>query len=403
MNSKEELDALAKLTEFEIKRIDDAKREKGWSPWLLYAALAALTWKIVGDIGNPHQLRQVAFYWAFLVLITDFLESFLSVLGKQPKEGDSRIAPRFVSANKILGAARPYLTFIAIKISLAAFLVIHSGVLTGMSKYIWMTFFGAHFLGWILLLVVTFLDVPFSVGSRRPHKAISWGFVGGFGLHAAAIVLLAKQAMPTMVTNFSSDDFRLSLLALGVCYLLKFYLSDQLADPAKITFIQIRRAIGLGEISSEDAKAMLEIALHGIEISKFLQPQVNAYLTAMDDLNREQEATAKHLALVQEHLSENEAPDSNTVIRALLVQTTKHAAAASGLIKKANDKVEAFELRILQLSLVESTTEANVSKLRDNMKSQLATVAKRDKEQQDLITTLGSNAHHSSVAISNPS
>lgn len=403
MNSKEELDALAKLTEFEIKRIDDGKREKGWSPWLLYAALAALFWKIVGDIGNPHHWSQVAFYWAFLVMGADFLESFSHVLGRQPKGGDTRVAPRFLSANKLLGAARPYLAFITIKISLAAFIVFQSGVLTGMPQYVWTAFFGAHFIGWIVIIIISFLDLPFSVGSSRPHKAITWTVVAGFALHAAAIGLLAKHAVPMIISSYDADDFKLSLLILGICYLLKFFLSHNLTDPSRITFIQIRRAIGLGQISCDDAKAMLEIALHGVELSKFLQPEVNAYLGTLDDLNREQEATAKHLSLIQEHLAGDGNSESSTVVHALLAQAQKHAAVASTLIKTANDKITSFEQRVAYLSVLESTTEASVAQLRENMKNQLATVTKRDNELQASIAASESSAQNSAVAIVNPS
>lgn len=403
MNSKEELDTLAKLTEFEIKRIDDAKREKGWSPWLLYAALAALAWKIVGDIGNPHNWGQVAFYWAFLVLVADFLESIVHVLGRQSKDGDPRAAPRFLSANKLLGAARPYLAFIALKISLAAFLVFQSGVLEGMPQYIWTAFFGAHFVGWIFIIIISFLDVPFSVGTFRPHKAITWGSFAGFSLHAAAIGLLAIHAVPMIATSYDPNDFKLSLLILGTCYLLTFFLSHNLTDPSRITFFQIRRAIGLNQISCEDAKAMLEIALHGVELSKFLQPQVNSYLSTLDDLNREQEATAKHLSIIEKHLAEGAGSESNTVTSALLAQAKKHAATSTTLIQKANDEIASFEQRVIQLSVIESSTETSVAQLRDNMRNQLAAVTKRDKELEALINAAEPNGQSSLGFPVNPS
>ena len=61
-------DDLIKLAEFELKRVEDMRREQGWTPWILWAAVAGLVWQIIGQVSGVIQWSSVAIFAAMLVL-----------------------------------------------------------------------------------------------------------------------------------------------------------------------------------------------------------------------------------------------------------------------------------------------------------------------------------------------
>lgn len=379
---------LVRLAEWEIKRLEDAKKDQGWSPWMLYVALAGLLWTLVDQLNPSHIWAHVALYWAAFTLLANFLSDLLRLLMARPRE-KAAAAPRFFSANKFLGGTRPHLLFVAVKVTTAAMLVLFSHALAGFPKTVWALLFGFHFLGWLLVLTLSFFDMPLPVSADRSHVAVRGSVGVAYVLNVAAMFFMCRELWPILTQPFSAPDLKLALLFFAGSEIVSLLLSHHIVNPIRDNLIQFRRALSLGEITYENAKPRLDLILHGAEISKYLQPRVQTFLSILNDVTREQDAVTQCIAAATEKISATPTAAGVEALRVITDKTTGHVKAVTRLLKQAEHAIDAFNLRVAAVTTSDDRIEEEIRPLRESMRQQVTAATENSVRNEKSFSQLG--------------
>jgi len=363
-------DDLIKLVEFEIKCLDDQKKELGISPWLLYAAAATLSWRVIEEWVPVKNWANVAVLWAIIVLSAEFATSLFRELRRLPAEPTTNPTLRFLSASKLLAGTKPYLLFMGAKITYAAAMIFASGILAGWPKYVWTGFYCGHLFGWLLIVGATFLDIPFSLGAaeRNSVRYASFQFASLFQI--AAMSFLIAAFIPRM-SEYSAIEYRMALMLFALGEVVTLLLSLHSDNPARGTLIQLRRAIGLNEIDHDEAKGRLEITLRGASVSKFLQPRVQSYLSAVESTSNEYEGLIAFVKSTTELFQEG-APNKQTLESAdtSLTQILQRGDTVRKRLASLRATLSDFEQRANQVIFLDQRAKPDVDSLGNSMKAE---------------------------------
>jgi len=105
---------LIDLLEFEIDRIEEARKRPGWTVWALVAAISTLLWAGLSalDVAQHFTISTIGFLFLTLTAASDALRSLLSLLTVDASnDSDNRFRP---SAD-LFGQSRPKLVFRGIR------------------------------------------------------------------------------------------------------------------------------------------------------------------------------------------------------------------------------------------------------------------------------------------------
>jgi hypothetical protein len=303
--TKQELIA---LLEFEIGRVDQDRREQGWTLWLLAVALAALGWTAFGSVLEVSDWSRMWVFWAIFVLAVDFLRSLHSLVGRDVTPPQTQQPPRFFSTLRLLGATRPFLLYTLVTIGAAAFIIYASGYLDGWMRMIWAFVYGLSMIGFGCLIVLSLIDQPIAIGGR------SRGLRSGVGLAVTAtefvgILLLVLAVFPEALGRFQLAEARLGLLLFAAVEVARLYFSLSPYDAMRNRLQQLRRAIALGELSEAEATRRVEIAIHGVAHATVTRERIEKCSLAWDRYTEAAERLCAEQRLFAERLRLNPAVD----------------------------------------------------------------------------------------------
>lgn len=371
-------DDLIKLAEFELKRIDDLRREHGWTPWILWAALAGLVWQSVGQQGTVLQWVSVFIYWAVLVLCADFLRTVLNFLTRDRIQSLRRQSPRYFSAPELLSASRPLLIFVGAKAAGAATIILKLGGLPIPAQYLWAILYGMSVLGSLCFVLSTWVDWPIFVGvtettwGRRILLFCTWL------TQAVALFVMFDNLAAAGLLQIQIHEARFALLLFGISEIVGWLLAFKVNDPIRSRLVQVRRALAIGDISTSDAKQRLEVILYGEEQSMVVRARVQACLTQLDQFTgRWESATQSVLKFSTSVSAAGLEWDLETANRNFKAVTAECRAAASAFSDVETGHLW-FEARATVTASQAGDAAVDLVALRQSLKDQVVDAEKKN-------------------------
>jgi hypothetical protein len=276
-----EVPQLLAQTDLEIKRLEDSRREHGWSPWALIAAVAAICWQLTGQLALPHRWDLVMLNWSLPILLFVAGRGILESLNKgcEPR----RPGLRFYPANLVQSGTRAYRLFQIAKIGCAATLV--WGQMAGLLGIVWISWFGFCLTIGLIEMCGTWTDMPLPVGTPVKEKPRSRAVtIALWLLHFSLLAVMLKQLSPQIVRDYSAADAQLALLSFALVEMAGMLLAFQVNEPQRKRLVHLRRMIGLGEVGAEEAKTRLEEIIYGSDIGVILKDRFTELREALSKL-----------------------------------------------------------------------------------------------------------------------
>ncbi len=316
-----ELKDLERLVEFELKRFDDKQRAYGWTPWGLMVTLAALAWSFGERTKTPSDWIGIGIWWAALLLAFEFLTGIRNRVPKGTAIPGEHV--RYFSTNWILAGSREYIIFDGLVRAGACILVLAFGELPpALAIYWWIPTVAAFFFT-LLGIIIAGIDYPLRLdvtesGFARLMNAVSFVFdltsavAIGFVIHRLQSIGIDQEALRTA---------GILVVATKVLGWLAEY---SMTAPIQDRLVQLRRAIGLGELFPEAARRMLDETLHGITPAEHMRRHFLALEQSQAQTVAAQAALRASLKALSESLTDSsKAPAVPGV--AQLVQSAKVA------------------------------------------------------------------------------
>ncbi len=295
-----------------------------------------------------------------------------------------------MAANRLFGATRPFLIVYAAKLALAGWLFGQMNILSGISKWVWGSFFLLQLGAVVLILVMSFTDLPLGGSATAVNKfgrLIRWGLEL---LQLAAIVLLSHSAW-NLLTHLETEMLKVVAVLFAIVELFQLLIGHDVPSPLRDSLLQIRRTIGLSEVSPEDAKLRLETALYGLTVSRFFQPQVDALLEALTQATKQQDALIRCIREGGDLLTT--APRNGETlakIEALFDTMVKLSQDAGGVVDRCELLMAKFRLRVAFIS-VDLNALTEVQKIQDSIQNQLQLLKDRTVDVSKDIKMFGEN------------
>ncbi len=266
-----DLASITTLVDLELKRLEDSRREQGWTPWILLAALGTLAWQVAGYLSESPRWHEVALYWALLFVVGLTIESVIDLLNSG--DGPRRPGLRYFRAT-IYSAGRAARVFAAVKVGGAAALLIWLTPFSGLIKVGWIILFGYYVYAVLAHVAGSWTDFPNPVGTMPPPKKPLWivpvlFWVIHLSLVTSAVVILWSR----LVATYNVTDARLALLIFAVAQLTGLLLAYRINEPVRLELLHLRRVIGLREIEAEEARQKFIEIIYGSELSVILRPR----------------------------------------------------------------------------------------------------------------------------------
>jgi len=278
------LHQLSGQVELEIKRLDDRRKETGWSPWALIAALAAIGWQLSEQVARLHDWNSVALYGALFVLIADLLRQIVRTLNK----GACLRRPglRFYPAHLHSGT-RAFLFFLGLKMAAAAIVICNQAPLTGAFRVAWTCLFGCYVIGVVVIALGTWMDIPMPVGTPEKPKPLAIALVAVFGgLHLFMVVHVAFSLVPDFMEKYQAADVQVALLIFGLVEMAGLLLTFHAVEPMRLRLVHLQRRLALDEIGYDDGKTQIVEAIHGANINVLFKDRLKELHEGFDKLDQ---------------------------------------------------------------------------------------------------------------------
>lgn len=276
----------------EIETTLAAESRPGWSKWGLAGAIAACLWLAVGEFEKGKLEFLTVVYW---LLSADFIVSSLrGIVGHFAKWLSHEHRPkRFLSPKKWW----EYSTFTKSQLSLV---LGYSGILLGIATYFnhakaypthmivgWVIFGG--FLALILIAVI-FFNTRWAkkIMYRMPSDDVSFSdlifqlIISGGILYSGVGFAVDLSTLPLVA---HPDILRFSGLLYTVYVCLFLLLMNQPTSALLPYLVSIRRELGIGKISPDQANRRLDIIFAGMQVSDVVEGDIAELLRMNDSLN----------------------------------------------------------------------------------------------------------------------
>jgi hypothetical protein len=165
----------------------------------------------------------------------------------------------------------------------------------GAMRWVWGFSFVSRITEFIGVFSLSFSSIPLPTsgisGLAKPIKV-------GLGIRAVVDVVVAVAAAKILLAicwpNPDVPNLQVGLLLIAIAELVSMLAEYRAWAPVQNTLLQLRRAIGLGEVCAEDAKRHLDMILHGATARVFLESNISKLLREISDLrNLDKDSTAK--------------------------------------------------------------------------------------------------------------
>jgi hypothetical protein len=392
-------DDLIKLAEFELKRVEDMRREQGWTPWILWAAVAGLVWQIIGQVSGVIQWSSVAIFAAMLVLGADFLRSLFQLLTKSTTVSAQRQTPRVVSTSEWLSSSRPLLLFNLSKTALAAVIIFKSGTLIEPARYLWSFLYVASILGSLCLVIGTWVDWPMMIGASegtwlgRVILAMVWL------VQTIALGVMFYGVATLGHLRFGTEEARLAALIFGLSEVIGWLLGFKVNDPIRTRLVQIRRALAIGDISLDDAKNRLEVVLYGEEQSAALRTRIQDCLSQLELFTSRWETAVQSFSVLSAELQSPPQNLNESALGKRIASAKAERTAAGKALSRAQSRQRSFETRALLMGAQSIEPRPDLQALRESLQVQVSEAEKRDKELGQTLKTLDAEAEQLGEAL----
>jgi hypothetical protein len=261
------------MVDTELKRLEDARREQGWTPWLLLATVAGLCWQLADYLAMSHDWERVGLYWGLLIVVGLAVEVVVSSLNF--RDGPRRSGVRYFPSNLYAGSRSARL-FMALKIGAAAALICWLTPMSGPVKFAWLVVYGFFVYMIFGHVAGSWTDIPHPVGTIEPKGKSSWFTSAIFWiLYLGLVIIAVRGPWQRLVDTYNVADAKIALLAFGVAHLVGLLLAFAVNEPLRRELIHLRRLIGFGDIDATQARQKLFELIYGSELSVLLRPRFN--------------------------------------------------------------------------------------------------------------------------------
>lgn len=365
--SKEDL--LAQI-DVELKRLDDARREHGWTPWLLWAAGAGLVWQFLTHVEQVNSPAWTAAYWGLLVMGADSVRELMQLLLVAPADAASgkETNPRFFSAAELTSGFRPAYLIQAARNLLAVYAVYHIHVLHGAVLKTWLSVYGAAAVVSVGTFVGTWSNVPVFAGqvvnsrSRQLIGLVTWL------LYVSALMLVGAEFWTAGAISLGAPDMRAAVILLGLSEVVRWLSEFAGVNPIRTRLHQVRRAVALRELNLADAFQRFEVIIYGQEQSVAIRARAQACLAALEEHASSQESLNK---LANDLEAGLQGANTDAAVNQLLDGLRKRRKTATKTLARAKRDFDWIATRILltrsQFQSVSPELEALEKALRERV------------------------------------
>jgi hypothetical protein len=287
---------LERLIEFEIKQRDDQERSKGWTPWLLAVAICALLWRLVESAGSQNW-SAVGLFWATTILLVDMGKSLSVWFAIEGSEEEP--SPRYFAANWLLRGSRGHFVLVGIKLVAATLLIFFLAALPEPLRWLWLAYVVVAAAEAPVLLLLSYSEIGIKPLNPGIHRGFRIGLWIRWATVSAAAVLLAILWWNCLNMFLTRESLKIALLMVGIAELATLWSELHSGSAVRDSLLQLRRAIGLGELAGEDARRRIDEVLHGAETPQFLSKDVKAFDRALAALTPAQSAAQDALAALK--------------------------------------------------------------------------------------------------------
>lgn len=338
---------LIRLLEFEIGRIRAEIQRPGWTRWALLGSLAAILWLALAEF-EAHTILMQNVLFVFLLLSTLSSNiSFLRELLLQRVSNRSR-SLRFEFSTTLLGPTRPSVLVAFGKavtlLAIAATLPSQPGRLCMISIYV---FYGIMLFLFVAGLLASYINLPiprYSLNFPAGHRILFLilFLTSAIGVYGLATLIYSKVVWPTVF------DWRVGGLAMTASVLLLWLAKGDPEIPLLQSLINIRRSLGLGEVSIESAKQQADIALSGMRISDVLQGQVVEIVSKINEAASRIDHATLELTGAKKLIKEKGTallPEERAIISATMQSSDEHITGATTTVAELKAKSQLFVTR----------------------------------------------------------
>ncbi len=369
---------LINLIDFEIAQIKSKKSENGWSPWVLFAALAALSWAIMGEVDSSHNWIPILVLAASATLLMQCLKGLNASMTEDGRSRKSEA--RFIRTNLALAKARPYLAFYAAKL-ICAGIILNAFAKPNDIGWVWHGWtcvFWAYVV--VLFYFVIMAFIPFPISTRDTSSKIL-DFVAPLVL-AGAIIVISIIAKP-FAFSLNSSGIKAAALLFGISELITLILECRTASPASQSLHQIRRSLCLEEVSCTDAAERIKIILYGMSFDKILEPSIKSFFDAVtkaDNLIVDFLATQEAVRQVSEEAASSAV---TAKLMGLKLQLDNQRKELPRLVEQARDQISIFGLKAKMLTSADSSIKKEMPSLQEKLEEQINSLLRKQKDVLD--------------------
>lgn len=343
MSSAPDDQELIKLTEFELRKLDDLRKEHGFTPWMLYLSFAALLWAAIDLTAKVTAWRTVGLYWAALVLFAGFVRDVLRWISIVPR--DRKPGSRVYPLNRLLGSSRPRIVASTVIFAGMGWVVYDSGIFHGSLHLAWAISIAISLLASVIFMILSFTSLPFGLRGTQAG-ALTANFATASHISSLiAVAVFALMFFPVLGEIYAATEVKLACLCFGMGELVLFLLAHPAHNPLRNNLVELRRDLGLGETTGAEAKRRLESAIYGLRVTDYLQPSVSAILSAADDAEKRQQEISELLESCQRLASEPNPGSNYLVMQIALNEARDLQPECAKLIDRMPPLIAAFDIK----------------------------------------------------------
>jgi hypothetical protein len=359
---------LVRLLEFEINHIRTEEARPGWSTWALIAGLATMLWLLSHELQESKPDIDHTLLVFLLVSITyDALKIFSKFLKDIPVGKG-----RFVTIRAQLSPGRSRLMVDAARnVALIAIAVHLRGSLGRAAEILIVLYYGFDTLADLLGLLLSYTDFTVPKQPQTPRLAMNVR-IGGLALGCFAALGSAFA-----FSNFKmppQPELRLGglLFAIGIVVLL--VTRSQPKTPLLETLVQIRRAVGLGQLDLDSARRQVDIALEGMNVSDVLQSRLVSLLADLERSGVHLETAANEVNAFALTMKTSSQPLTQTgqLVPVIKQSVNHHLEEAKAGFDSFNSKLRVFQTRVHTYDVLSPSSRPSLLSLRKSLDEAVA-------------------------------
>jgi hypothetical protein len=307
---------LIDLLEFEIDRLEEGRKQPGFTLWALVAAIATLLWAGLSVLESAQHISMSVVGFLFLTLNAAF-DDLRSLWALLTADASSTSQSRFRLSTDMLGQSRPRLLFREIRFGFSLILLTQVVNSVHPTATICLKFYyGLGAIAVVAGIIFSFLPIAMPAKNALSKRAVVAGFVFTsiltVGMVGLVVPLSKGYVVPTVL------EWKLAAIATAIILALDLLLSGGKDNPLFETLIDLRRKLATREIGYAAARAQFEVAIGGMAAGSVLQRRVESVLRGARAALAHLSTAATELETLKNQYGRMPANDRNTFGEALV-------------------------------------------------------------------------------------